>query len=66
MVILFILSWVLSLGFTVFGIVYFIIGITYKNWRKIVFSLISLVLGVACYYLPSYILIETVVLSLKK
>lgn len=60
MEILFIISWVLSLIFAVFGIVYFIIGITYKNWKKIVLSFIILLIGLSCYYLPYYFLIETV------
>jgi hypothetical protein len=66
MEILFIISWVLSFGFAVFGIIYFIIGITYKNWRKILLSLSSFVISVSCYYLPYYILFEMIFKPFKK
>ncbi|ESU20674.1 hypothetical protein FCR2A7T_09830 [Flavobacterium cauense R2A-7] len=66
MTILFIISWVLSFGFAVFGIIYFIIGITYKNWKKILLSIFGLIISVSCYYLPYYILIELILKQFKK
>jgi len=54
----FIISWLLSGVSIVFGLVYLIIGITYKNWKKISISIISLALGIAFYFLPYFFILK--------
>lgn len=57
---LFVFFWLISLIMLTIGIYNLIIGLTYKEKKKILISLISYGLSITLYYSPYYILIETI------
>ncbi|PXY45628.1 hypothetical protein DMB68_00075 [Flavobacterium hydrophilum] len=61
----FIVFWILSLIMIITCLIYFTIGITYKNYKKIFIATTALLLGILFYYLPYYIVINNLINGLK-
>ena len=61
----FIVFWVLSLIMIITWLIYFTIGFTYKNYKKIFIAFTALLLGILFYYLPYYIAINNIINGLK-
>lgn len=57
---IFIFFWLISLIMLTIGIYNLIIGLTYKEKKRILYSLISFGLSITLYYSPYYILLVTI------
>lgn len=61
----FILFWILSLAMIINCLIFLTIGITYKNRRKILIAISSMLLAILFYYLPYYLIMNDIINSLK-
>ncbi|KOP36164.1 hypothetical protein DBB36_16365 [Flavobacterium sp. WLB] len=61
----FIVFWILSLIMIVTCLIFLIIGITYKNYKKIFIGITAMALGILFYYLPYYIVMNDMINLLK-
>lgn len=65
MVICIVLFWILSLVMAITCLIYLIIGITYKNYKKILTAITAMFLSILFYYLPFYLIMNNIIKALK-
>lgn len=61
----FVIFWILSLVMIVTCLIFFIIGITYKNYKQILIAISAMLLAILFYYLPFYLIMNDIINSLK-
>ncbi len=62
----FVIFWILSLVMIVTCLIFFIIGITYKNYKQILIAVTTMLLAVLFYFLPYYLIMKDVIKALKR
>lgn len=61
----FIIFWILALVMAVTCIIFLTIGVTYKNYKKILIAISAMLLAILFYYLPFYLIMNDMIKSLK-
>ena len=58
---LFFISWLISIIIIVVGLTYLAVGITYKNLKKFLISILIIMLSILFFFLPYYVAINKLI-----